>query len=339
MHLNVNAQEPPKRVTLKDVAEKTGFTINTVSRALKNKNDISEDTKKIIDKAAKTMGYVRDDAASSMRSGQTNTLAAIVGDIANPFFSTLVRDIEFNAKKAGFSVIIYNTDENSLQEEEAILSAYRKKVDGIIICPVQENTDNIKLLQKLSVPFILIARYYKDIKADAIHWDDVKAGELVAGYLLDRGHINILYVGGPLYISSGTDRLQGYKNAYKKRGLPVNEELIKIVDLKEGKTKDVLIQALKERIPFTAVMAHSDLMAYEIIYALKGRFPHIEVTGFDNIQEKLMIPLNFPTVGSKEDEAKLCAETLIDKICNKGARKTVLKVLDVVLKIQDNSIF
>ncbi|AEF80926.1 LacI family DNA-binding transcriptional regulator [Leadbettera azotonutricia] len=336
--MNVNVREAPKRVTLKDIAQKTGFTINTVSRALKNKSDISEKTKKIIDKAAKAMGYVRDAAAGSMRSGQTNTLAVIVGDIANPFFGTLVRDIEFNAKQAGFSIIIYNTNENSRQEEEAIFSAYSKKVDGIIICPVQENTDNIKLLQKLPLPFVLVGRYFRDIEVDTVHWDDVKVGELAAGYLLDRGHTNILYAGGPLYISSGTDRLQGYRDAHKKRGIRVKEDLIKITDIKEGKTRDAIIQVLKDKIPFTAIMAHSDLMAYEIIYALRGRFPHIQVTGCDNLQEKLMIPLNFPTVGSKEDEAKLCIDILMDKIQNKIGGKPVVKVLDVVLKTPENSI-
>jgi LacI family transcriptional regulator len=339
--LNVNDKgslELAKRITLKDVAEKTGFTINTVSRALHNKSDISEETKKVIDKAAKAMGYVRDAAAGSMRSGQTNTLAVIVGDIANPFFGTLVRDVEYNAKEANFSVIIYNTNENSRQEEEAILSAYSKKVDGIIICPVQESTDNIKLLQKLPVPFVLIGRYFRDIEVDTVHWDDVKAGELAAGYLLDQGHTNILYAGGPLYISSGTDRLLGYRNAHEKRGVPVKEELIKITDIKEGKTRDAIIQALKDKIPFTAVMAHSDLMAYEIIYALKGRLPQIQITGCDNIQEKLMVPLDFPTVGSKDDEAKLCVDILMDKIQNKANGKPAVKVLDVELKTPENSI-
>jgi LacI family transcriptional regulator len=324
--------EPKKRITLKDIAEKTGFTINTVSRALKDKSDISGKTKKIVNRAAEELGYIQDAAASSMRSGQTNTLAVIVGDIANPFFGSLLRDIELFASKEGFSVIIYSSGENSEWEKKAILSAYSKKVDGIIICPVQENTVNVHLLQKLAIPFVLVGRYFKKIKTDAVFWDDVKVGALAAGYLLDRGHVNILYIGAPLYISSGADRLQGYRNAFSERGLPVNEKLIRIISAMEGKSREIIIEALEEKLPFTAVMAFSDLVAYEILYALRDRFNHIEVIGCDNIQEKLLLPLNFPSIDSVDDEARICVEILLDKIQNRTRKKPIVFVLDVELK-------
>jgi LacI family transcriptional regulator len=320
-----------KRVKLKDIAEKTGFTINTVSRALKDRSDISDETKKIVNKAAEEMGYIRDFAASSMRSGQTNTIAVIVGDIANPFFGSLVRDIEISVKKSGFTVIIYNTSENSDQEQEAILSAYSRKVDGIIICPVQKNIDNIRLIQKLSVPFVLVGRYFKNLKVDTVHWNDLKAGELAAGYLLDRGHVNILYVGAPLYISSGKDRLQGYRRAFKKRNLPIKEEMIQITGAMEGRTRDVIIDILENGPSFTAVMAHSDLMAYEVLYALRDRLTHIEVIGCDNIQSKLMLPLSFPSIDSLDDEARICVELLLSRINNKNKNMPKPVVLDVEL--------
>jgi LacI family transcriptional regulator len=320
-----------KRVTLKDIAERTGFTINTVSRAIKDKSDISDVTKKIVNKTAEEMGYIRDFTAGSMRSGQTNTIAVIVGDIANPFFGSLVRDIEINLKKSGLTVIIYNTSENSGQEREAVLSAYSRKVDGIIICPVQENTDNVRLIQKLSVPFVLVGRYFKNLKVDTVHWDDIKAGELAAGYLLNRGHVNILYIGAPLYISSGKDRLQGYRNAFRKWNLPVKEEMIQITSVMEGRTRDTIINILEEGPSFTAVMAHSDLMAYEVLYALQGRFNHIEVIGCDNIQGKLMFPLSFPSIDSLDDEARICVELLLNRINSKNNSKPKLVILDVEL--------
>ena len=319
-----------KRVTLKDLAEKTGFTINTVSRALKDKHDISRKTKEIVLKTAEVMGYVVDTAASSMRSGQTHTIAVIIGDIANPFFGYLVRDIETVAKKSGYTIIIYNTSEDSEQEKEAILSAYGRKVDGIIICPVQKNTDNIKLMQKLSVPFVLIGRYFKELKTDAVHWDDVKAGELATDYLLDRGHVNILCITAPLYISSGRDRLQGYRNAFKERNLPVKEEMIHITGAMEGQTKNTINDVLKNGLFFTAVMAHSDLMAYEVLYTLQGRFNHIELVGCDDIQRKLMLPLNIPSIYSPDDEARIAVELLVNRICNQGSEPKMV-ILDVKL--------
>jgi LacI family transcriptional regulator len=324
--------EPSKRVTLKDIAEKTGFTITTVSRALKDMADISEATKKFINKSAEEMGYIWDATASSMRSGQTNTLAVIVGDIANPFFCYMIRDIESYAREAGFNIIIYNTGEESEREKQAILSAYSKRVDGIIICPVQEKTENIRLLQKMFIPFVLVGRYFKNIKTDTVHWDDVKAGELAAGYLLDKGHVNILYIGAPLYISSGIDRLQGYRNAFAKQNVRVNEDLIRITSVIGGSGGELVIKALEEKVPFTAIMAHSDHIICEILYTLGERLNHVEVIGFDNIQGKLMLPLNFPSIDSIDDEAKICVELLTDRICGKGVGKPSIHVLDVELK-------
>jgi LacI family transcriptional regulator len=150
-----------KRVTLKDIAAKTGFTINTVSRALKDKSDISLETKELIRQVAMDLHYVGDVAASALRSGTTKTIAVIIGDISNPFFGDLVHKIELAAKDFGYSIIIFNTSENSQLEYNAILSAYSKRVDGIIICPVQETIDNIRLLEQLFIPFVLVGRYFR----------------------------------------------------------------------------------------------------------------------------------------------------------------------------------
>ncbi|MDR2184769.1 MAG: LacI family transcriptional regulator [Treponema sp.] len=325
-----------KRVTLKDIADKTGYTINTVSRALKDKKDISRETREVIHKTAGQLGYIMDSAASAMRSGKTKTIAVIVGDISNPFFGSLFRGIELSARKSGFTVIIYNTDENSEWEQNAIFSAYSKRVDGIILCPVQENSENIKLLQRMSVPFVLVGRYFKKIKTDAVFWNDVKAGELAAGYLLDQGHVNILYIGGPLHISSGADRLQGYRNAHKKREIPVKEEMIRITRITAGAGLEVIDQILGEDLPFTAVVAFSDLVAYEILCALgnytKDKYTHIPIVGFDNIREKIMFPVYFPSIDSRENAAKICVELLLKKIQEGESHKPVLRILDVELK-------
>jgi len=318
-----------KRVLLKDIAEKTGFSINAVSRALRNKDDISVKTKSIILKAAKSMGYIADMTASSMRSKKTNTIAVIICDIANPFFCYILRDLELAAKESGLAVIIFNTGENSEREKEAVLSAYSRKVDGIIICPVQENTDNIKLLQKLSIPFVLMGRYFDNLNVDAVHWDDVKAGELAADYLFDRGHTNILFVGAPLNISNARDRLQGYRNAFERRKLPIREDMICIAGVMAGKVKDAIFNIMENGPAFTAAIAYSDLLAYEILYSLqKNHLKNIEVVGFDNLQGKLMLPLNFPSVNSLYDGARTSVELLINRINKRNSEPKTI-VLDV----------
>jgi LacI family transcriptional regulator len=338
--MNVNAtgavMGPKKRVTLKDIAEKTGYTINTISRALKDKNDISLKTRKHIREMAKELGYVGDSAASALRSGKTKTIAVIVGDISNPFFGSQVRDIELAARENGYTIIIYNTGEQTEWEKRAILSAYSRRVDGIILCPVQENKDNILLLQKLGVPFILAGRYFKDMETDAIVWNDIKAGELAASHLAGLGHVNILYIGGPLYISSGTDRLRGFRNAHREKGIPVNENMIRITNITAGASGEAILQVLREGLPFTAVVAFSDLMAYEILYTLENhaydRYTHISIVGFDDIREKILFPVNFPSIRCIEDEAETCVDILMQKIHGRKNSPSV-RFLDVELRL------
>jgi LacI family transcriptional regulator len=328
--------ERGKRITLKDVAAKTGYTINTISRALKDKTDISPETRKHIRETAKELGYVGDSTASSLRSGKTRTIAVIIGDVSNPFFGSLVRDIELTMQEKGYTIIIYSTGEHTEWERRAILSAYSRRVDGIILCPVQETKDNILFLQKLGVPFVLVGRYFKDIQSDAVVWDDVKAGELAAEYLISLGHVHILYIGGPLYISSGMDRLRGYRNAHKKNGVSVNENMIRITNITAGASSEAISQVLKEGLPFTAIVAFSDLMAYEILYALekhaKNRYAHISIASFDDIREKIMLPVNFPSVRCIEDETQACVDILMQKMHNSWKNKPAVKFLDVEMR-------
>jgi DNA-binding LacI/PurR family transcriptional regulator len=107
--------------------------------------------------------------------------------------------------------------------------------------------------------------------------------------------------------------------------------MIRITSVMEGRTRDAIINILEGGLFFTAVMAHSDLMAYEVLYALRGRLNHIEVIGCDNIQGKLMLPLSFPSIDSLDDEAKICVELLLNRITSKNRDKPKLVILDVEL--------
>ena len=206
-----------KRVTLKDIAQATGFTITTVSHALHNKPDISESTREHICKIAKEMGYITDAAASSLRSGKTNTISIIVPDISNPHISYQVKKIEIEAKKKNYSTIILNTNEDMNIEQEAIITSYKKRVDGILICPTQKNTDNIKYIQKLNIPFVLIGRYFDELDTSYVCCDDIKSGYLAGKHLIENGYKSILYVGTYTYIEASNKRFDGIQKAITEK--------------------------------------------------------------------------------------------------------------------------
>ncbi len=324
-----------KRVTLKDIANKTGYTINTVSHALKDMGDISEATKAKIRQAAKELNYVEDMAARALRSGKTQTIAVIVGDISNPFFSNLVRGIEYVAKEHGYSLTIFSSSENSEWEKSAIMAAYSQRVDGIFICPVQENLDNLELLNKIGIPFVLMGRYFKDQKTNAVVWDDRKGGEIATRHLIDVGHMNILYIGGSEQTSSGKERLQGYRDAHDKAGISIKESLIHMTDITVGNNCSSIKKILAATSPFTAIVVFSDLIAYEvmnIVYREQNRIIDSNtLVGFDCIQRKLMLPFGFLSVDCVEDEPKTCMELMLRLIRKEQQTENEFIVLDVEL--------
>ncbi|OQB98492.1 MAG: HTH-type transcriptional regulator DegA [Spirochaetes bacterium ADurb.Bin110] len=294
------------RVTLKDIAAKTGYTINTVSRALKNKDDISLQTRQKIQEVAKEMGYIGDSIAGALRSGHSKTVAVILGDISNPHFAIIVREIETGLRRHHYSTFIINTDENPENEAEAIRLALSRMVDGIIICPTQQSDENLTFLINQNIPFVLIGRHFigRDDCATSVVCDDFMGGRLATEHLLGLGHRNILFLNGPLFISSASERLAGYKEALISAGLAFDERMVREVPIVAGDCKHVIDEVVQDKIQFTAILAFSDLIAYEAMYALQlhgFQNPRdYAIVGFDNIQSKFLFPFPLTSIGSSK---------------------------------------
>lgn len=311
-----------RQATLKDIARITGYSVNTVSRALRGKDDISETTIEKIKKVANELGYVNNTIASSLRSGYTNTLALILGDISNPHFAIMAKEIENYAVSKGYLAFVLNSNEEKKLEREAIHIALHKNVDGIIICPTQVDEENICLLKESGVPFIQIGRR-SQTEASYVVCDDVKGGYLAAKYLLDNGHRRILFLNGPEYISSAAERRQGYEKAYREQGLEPDERLIRTVSLSDDNTDLVLEQAFEEKLEFTAIFAFSDSIAWKAwswLYEHGYRVPEeYSIVGFDHIQSKMAIPFPLTTISSYKTQMSLTAVDCMIKMIKSGS--------------------
>lgn len=287
------------RTTLKDIAEATGFSINTVSRALKDSASISRATRERIRSVAAELGYVVNASATAMRLGFTRTIAVIVGDISNPHFSIMVKEIESEARQHQYGMIMLNTDEDSDRELEAVELALSKGVDGIIICPSQKSKVSIQRIMAAQIPFVLIGRYFQDIYTNAVVCDDVHGGEIATEHLLSLGHRKICFLNAPEYVSSARERLEGYCRAYQNAGLKVDPKMIHTVSLKQP-TREQELQTIFTHTNATAVFAFSDVIAWETVLLLKNmgkRVPEdISVVGFDNLLSKLRFPFPLTSV-------------------------------------------
>lgn len=329
-------------VTLKDISLRTGYTINTVSRALKGKDDIAEPTRKLITDTAKELGYIGNSLAGALRSGVTRTIAVIISDVSNPLFGIMAKEIEAELRKKNYCTFVLNTNEKYELEEQAIYLALSKKVDGIILCPTQRKKDDLDLLRAQGIPFVLMGRRFAEYPADYVIWDDVKGGYLATSHLIERGHREILFLNGPKYISSAQDRLEGYKKALSENGIDFSDKLVKEIKITSKSCTEIIKKLINDGIKFTSVFAFSDLIAWETIEALNRlgyNVPQdIAVAGFDNIQSKLHLPFPLTTVSSpKVKMAHKAVEVLLNKINEKNGTKKNNHVIDTELVVRSST--
>lgn len=293
-----------QKVTLKDIAEATGFSVNTVSRVLADKDDISTKTKAMIREKIAELGYIANASASFLRSGVSRVISIIIGDISNPHFSVMVKEMQTLLQKKGYICIIFNTEENHSLELQAITTSISHNVDGVIICPTSMGHKNIQLLYKHRIPFVMIGRRFGKSNDLYVICDDENGGYMATKYLLEKGHRNILFLDGPKGISSSEDRLQGFRRALDEAGLIPKIEQVQTVPLTAEKAKMVIPKIFEKlrNCNYTAVLCFSDIIAWQLICYLEQKNIKVpeqcSVIGFDNV--KFNYPLQLTSVSSSK---------------------------------------
>ncbi|MDR0641825.1 MAG: LacI family transcriptional regulator [Treponema sp.] len=306
--------------TLRDIAQITGYSVNTISRALRGKDDIAPDTAERIQKAAAEMGYINNAAAASLRLGHTNMIAVILGDISNPHFSIMMKEIENRARADGYGSFLMNTNEDLEVERAAIQSALNKNVDGIIICPSQQDDSNIRYLLETHIPFVQIGRHFDLSGAGYVVCNDELGGYQATKYLLDKGHRDIAMLTGPSYISSARERHAGYCRALAEQGVEYRPDLVRESSLIG--CSGVIEDMFREKLHFTALFAFSDMLAWgawTALYKCGLQVPEdCSLVGFDNIQSRFAIPFRLTTISSYKARMSTAAVECLLSIMRDG---------------------
>ena len=330
-----------RRVKLTDIAARTGFTVGTISKALQNKEGISQETRESIMKAAKEIGYIANSQAGGLRSGSSKTIAIIVSDIANPLFAIEIKICVEELEKHGYRAIVMGTEERPEREEQAVISALNKNVDGVLLCPTQKSMDGIRLLQQNGMPFVLMGRRFEDLDADYVVCDDEKGGYLAGDYLAKLGHRRILVITAGPYISSSRERLSGFRRAMEEHGVPLDPALILQSNASAHDSNRMIDELLQSGPDFTAIFAFSDYIAWEVIYALNRhglQVPgDISVVGFDDVQSHMCFPPPLTTVHfPKRTISTKSVELLLERI-RRGDENPTHLVLDSHLVVRETA--
>lgn len=328
----MNREHGKRNATLKDIAIATGYSINTVSRALRDKDDIAPATRERIKEAARNMGHINNMLASSLRLGYTNTIAVILGDVSNPHFAIMMKEIEECAREQGYASFLINTDEDEELELKAIEAALNKSVDGIIICSTQKSDRNLAYLQQTGTPFVLIGRHFEHVKTDAVVCNDELGGYQATRFLLEQGHRHIVMLHGPRYISSASERLNGYLRALQEWNIPVDERLVFEVPVKADGCHRALDLLFQQKLDFSAIFAFSDVLAWDIWAYLIEHDKQVpqdfSLIGFDHIQSRLSIPFRLNSISSYKSRMSTTAvDLLVDKMQNPNDAQSPRKVV------------
>jgi len=306
-------------VTMEDIACQLGLSRTTIWRVVNNKGFVSPKTRKRVEGFLEAHGYTKNLVAASLRKNLTNTIGAIFSDIENPFYAEALKGIERVCKDHGYNLIFCNTHENYKEEREAIQLLLEKRVDGLILIPVEGSEKNIPILSKLSIPVVFLARYLKGYRGSRVVFDDVNAGYIATSYLISRGHKVIAHIAGSPNTSCTNDRLEGYKKALQDHGIEFDPGLVRYTNSMMNSGKDATLKLLRERPDVTAIFGYSDFVAFGVIEALQElgkKIPDdIAIIGCDDTFVASLIGLT--TIGfPKENMGILAARILLRQIQN-----------------------
>jgi LacI family transcriptional regulator len=199
--------------SIRDVADRAGVSVGTVSNVLNNVERVKPDSVRRVQQAIAELGYVRNDAARQLRAGRSLMVGLVVLDVRNPFFTELARGAEREAARHGLSVVLANSDEDPAQEARHIDLFEQQRVRGILLSPYQEAGPRLRLMRDRGIPAVLVDRRGADDSFSSVSVDDETGGYLAARHLLETGRRRLLFVGGPLDMRQIDDRLAGARRA------------------------------------------------------------------------------------------------------------------------------
>ncbi|GAA4702761.1 LacI family DNA-binding transcriptional regulator [Brevibacillus fulvus] len=277
-----------KPVTMADVAALANVSKSTVSQYINNRYDyMSEETKRRIEEAIRQLGYKPNYVAKSLKQKQTSTIGVIVANILHTFSTQVIRSIEDVCREARFHAIVCNADDNPQQEKEYIEMLRAKQIDGLIVFPTGGNIDLYQTMVKEQYPLLFVDRFVKDLPVESILLDNEKASELAVDHLVESGYRKIGMLTTSLHsnITPRIERINGYKKALEKHGLPIREEHYKGVDVRQ--MDQVLAEMFRLPEPPDALIAGNDLTLMEILkFAKKHNLSiprQVAVIGIDEV--------------------------------------------------------
>ncbi len=289
-------------ITLKELSQLAGVHPSTVARVLQNdpRQRVSDELRARIVLLAREHQYRPNSVARSLRTKRSAVLGALIPDIANPFFASILRGMEDAAAERDYSIIIANTDDLPTREAHGLAMLRDRQVDGLLLATARRHDPAIEQLAAERIPFVLVNRHTDPITPNAVVPDDYAGASAAVEHLLGLGHRRIAHISGSDDVSTGYLRRQGYLDTLRRHGAPEDPALVVRGSFRERGGYDAMRALLDLSEPPTAVFAVNDLAAMGALHAITDaglRVPNdISLVGFNDLFHAMYVSPRLTTI-------------------------------------------
>ncbi|WP_372931893.1 LacI family DNA-binding transcriptional regulator [Mariniphaga sediminis] len=258
------------KVSITDIARKTGLSTTTVSRVLSGKAEeyrIGKKSQQKIKEAAKEMHYVPNHFAANLRTGKSNTIALILPSLSNPFFASIASEINAEIRRFGYITIISDSDENPEIEKMELEQLRARNIEGLVIAPCSDHREHIQELYEEGLPVVCVDRYFEDLDIPYVSTDNYEGAKMATRHLIENGHKVISCIQGVRSSTPNRLRVKGFTETMNNAGLHDYSVVGDDFTVQNGYLETKLL--LQQRKRPTALFALSNTIAMGCMKALK----------------------------------------------------------------------
>lgn len=279
------------RITMDEIAKLAGVSKATVSRVLNDSEcGVGEQTRVRVKKIAEELGYSVEQTEKKKNVSFTRYIALILPDITNPFFADLAKSVEDSLRRKGYSLVLANTDFSEDNEAAQIRELMVKHLEGILLVPsgirAREEHD---LPRRYQIPMVLLDRKLEGISdIPGVYSNNEYASVISCEHLIRKGARDIVFISGPLNVSTSIERFEGYKAVLAQHSIPFRPEMCRHGSYTVESGYNAVLELERSGVSYSAILAANDLMALGALKAVREfgyRVPEdVQIIGFDNIE-------------------------------------------------------
>jgi LacI family transcriptional regulator len=325
--------------TIREVAERAGVSTMTVSRVINRSGYISQETRARVEMAIAELGYVPNTLARSLRFKQTKTLALVITDITNPFFTTIARGVEDAASDRGFNVIFCNTDESEEEQIRYLTVLVQKRVDGVLLVPACSSAEPVAFLQGHAIPVVVLDRRLPGCGVDSVRCDSEAGAYQLVKLLLELGHRRIAALSGAEMVSTALERVLGYRRALAEVGLGDDDALVYHRAFTQVGGFEMAQAALRTAPRPTAFFAANNFIAIGAYRALREaglRVPEdVAMTAFDDLPSALVLEPFFTVAAQPAYEmGQRATQLLLSRLADQtpAERQEIILPIELIVR-------